>query len=126
VFLAQLDGSTDDSVAKIVAAQASGPETAEDAGLISISCAVAPRAKGAEITASLNFENPMEAALVVLEADDGDVWIDQTESISHGTHIQATAPMQYYGFGDMELNFAGLTVSVFGTNRAVEIQGCPG
>ena len=125
VFLARLNGSAHEGEARIEAALARAPETAEDAGLVSIECAVSPRFKGSEITANMTFDAPMEGAFIVLESDDGDVWIDMPESTSHGANLQAKAPMQYYGFGEMELDFAGLTVSVFTANRAVEIEGCP-
>jgi len=125
VFLARLNGSADEGVGRINAALAHAPDTGEDAGLLSINCAVSPRTKGAEITANMTFATPMEDAFVVVESDDGDVWIDLPEATSQGASLQAKAPMQYYGFGEMELNFAALTVSVFGAERAVEIEGCP-
>lgn len=126
LFLSRLDGSEYDKVALIEAALLKAPEKAEAAGLERISCAVSPSTKGFEITAELAFENAIEAPFAVIESDNGDVWIDQPSSVSDGTTIKAAAAMQYYGFGEFEVDYSGLTVSVFGRDRAVEIQGCPG
>lgn len=125
VFLAQLNGKSEEGVALIDAALAKGPQSAELAGLQAISCGVAPSGNGFEITADLTFAEPIEAAFAVIESNNGDIWIDLPDSTTRGESIHAEAPMQYYGFGEMELDHSGLTVSVFGEARAVEIQGCP-
>ena len=126
VFLARLNGSADEGVAQIEAALLKGPQTRESAGLESIGCTVEPSGTGYEITANLGFSEAIEAPMTVIEYGTQEVWIDFTESQTDGSAISASAPMKYYGGGEMNMDMSALTVSVFGADRAVEIQGCPG
>jgi len=124
VFLARLDGSTVQGVAEITAALAAAPAQRENAGLSSITCAVSSVGEALEITADLAFEQAIKTPYTVIEYGTEEIWIDTTESHSSGTAISATAPLRYYGSGEMEMDRNALTVSVFGDERAVEIEGC--
>ena len=126
VFLTRLDGSADEGVAEINAALDAQALGGVSAGLESISCVVAPQGNSFEITADLAFAEAIDSPYVVIEAGNGDIWIDHPALSTEGAAIHATAPMRYYGFGDMEMDLADLTVSVFGKDRAVEIKGCAG
>ncbi len=126
VFLARLNGSADDSVELIKAALLLGPQTAETSGLESIACTVQASGNGYEITANLGFAEAIEAPMTVIEYGTQEIWIDFTEVKTEGGAITASAPLKYYGSGEMDIDMSALTVSVFGDNRAVEIQGCPG
>ena len=126
VFLARLDGRREEGVAQIEAALLKQPQGLEAAGLESISCAVSPQGTGYEITADLGFAEAIDAPFTVIEYGTQEIWIDMAESTSSGKAIQATAPLRYYGSGALDMDMSALTVSVFGSNRAVEIQGCPG
>ena len=126
VFLARLNGSAVEGVELIEAALLKGPQTAETSGLESIACTVEPRGNGYEITANLGFAEAIDAPMTVIEYGTQEIWIDFTEVKTEGGAITASAPMQYYGSGEMDMDMSALTVSVFGTDRAVEIQGCPG
>ncbi len=126
VFLARLNGSADDGVELIEAALGKAPQTRESSGLESIGCTVAPSGNGYEITADLGFAEAIEAPMTVIEYGTSEIWIDFTESKTNGAAISASAPMKYYGSGEMDMDMSALTVSVFGADRAVEIQGCPG
>lgn len=125
VFLARLNGSTNDSVALIEAALLKRPDTPEAAGLERMECTVKPSGGGYEITTSLGFTEAIEAPFTVIEYGSEEIWIDFTEVETEGGAITARAPMRYYGSGEMDMDMSALTISVFGANRAVEIQGCP-
>lgn len=125
VFLARLNGSADDGVALIEEALLLGPQTEETSGLESIACTVVPSGNGYEITANLGFAEVIEAPMTVIEYGSQEIWIDFTEVATEGGAITASAPMQYYGSGEMDIDMSALTVSVFGAERAVEILGCP-
>jgi len=124
VFLARLDGRADQAVAAIKAALLKSPQNRETAGLEHIECTVTQKDNGYEITANLGFADPIKAPFTVIEYGSQEVWIDMTESRTRGGAVSASAPMKYYGSGEMNLDMAALTVSVFGTDRAVEIRGC--
>ncbi len=126
LFLARLDGSAGDGVALIETALLKGPQTRETSGLKSIGCTVEPMGNGYEITANLGFAEAIEAPMTVIEYGTNEIWIDFTESETEGGAITASAPMRYYGGGEMNIDMSALTVSVFGADRAVEIEGCPG
>jgi len=124
VFLARLDGSANQAVARIEAALQDGPQLREAAGLERISCRVEPNGDGYEITADLGFAEAIDSPMTVIEYGAPDIWIDMPESEIRGEVISARAPLKYYGSGEMDIDMAALTVSVFGTDRAVEITGC--
>ncbi|MBL1438148.1 MAG: hypothetical protein COB08_018345 [Rhodobacteraceae bacterium] len=126
VFLARLDGSAADGVALIEAALLLGPQTEEISGLESIACTIEPSGNGYEITANLGFSEAIETPMTVIEYGTQEIWIDFTEVETEGGAITARAPMRYYGSGNMDMDMSAVTISVFGANRAVEIQGCPG
>ncbi len=125
VFLSRLNEASDEGVAQIEAALLQVPQTAEAAGLARISCAVRPNGNWYEITAELAFAEAIEAPYVVIEYAQREIWIDMAETSSEGGDIRASAPMKYYGEGVMEMDRTELIISVFGADRAVEIQGCP-
>ncbi len=125
-FLSRLDGSADDGVELIEAALLKGPQTRETSGLESIGCTVEPAGSAYEITANLGFAEAIESPLTVIEYGTQDIWIDFAESETDGGKISASAQMKYYGSGSIDMDMSALTVSVFGAERAVEIQGCPG
>ncbi len=125
-FLARLNGSADDGVERIEAALLKSPQTRETSGLESIGCTVKPSGNGYEITANLGFSEAIDTPMTVIEYGTEEIWIDFTESETDGGAISASAPMRYYGSGEMDMDMSALTVSVFGADRAVEIQGCPG
>ncbi len=125
VFLARLSGSANEGVALIQDALLKGPQTRESSGLQSIACTVEASERGYEITADLNFAEAIQAPMTVIEYTTQEVWIDFTEVETEGAAISASAPMRYYGSGEMDMDMSALTVSVFGTDRAVEIKGCP-
>ncbi len=124
VFLARLDGSANESVDLIETALAQGPQGRGTSGLERIDCTVSPKDNGYEITANLDFADPIIAPFTVIEYGSQEIWIDMAESETRGRAISASAPMQYYGSGKMNMDMAALTVSVFGADRAVEIRGC--
>jgi len=125
VFLTRLDGSANEGVALIEAALLKSPQSGANSGLQSITCAVAPSEKGFDITANINFQDAIEAPYTVIEYGTQDIWIDMAESRITGASIQAQAPIKFYGSDAVAMDRDALTVSVFGANRAVEIQGCP-
>lgn len=125
-FLARLDGSVDEGNDIIRAALATLPETGSAAGLASITCAVEPSGDRFRITADMAFENALAAPFTVFEYDSGEIWIDMAESRRDGLVVRASAPLTYYGEGDMDMDAGAVTVSIFGRERAVEIRGCPG
>ncbi|MCF6272864.1 MAG: hypothetical protein L3J37_06680 [Rhodobacteraceae bacterium] len=125
VFLARLDGSAGEGVALIEAALLKAPVTGEAAGLRSISCAVGPKGKGFEITADMEFTQAFDAPYTVIEYGTQEIWVDLALSTTSGTAIRATAPIRFYVGDDKDMDNDALVVSVFGNNRAVEIQGCP-
>jgi DsbC/DsbD-like thiol-disulfide interchange protein len=125
VVLARLDGSANDGVEQIKAALLKRPQSAEAAGLQRLSCVVTRGENGYEITANLGFAAAIKAPMTVIEYGTDEIWIDFTESRVDGGAITASAPLKYYGTGEMDMDMSALTVSVFGTDRAVEIHGCP-
>jgi len=125
-FLARLDGSADEGSGIIRAALATVPQSGASAGLASINCTVEPSGDGFMITADMAFENALAIPFTVFEYGSEEIWIDMAESQSDGLVVSASAPLTYYGRGDMNMDAGAVTVSVFGSDRAVEIRGCPG
>ena len=124
VFLAVLDGENEAGRARITAALEASPQTLQTAGVEQVTCAVSSKGEVLEITADVTLMEAIDSPYTVIEYGPQDIWIDTAESQSDGAVISATAPMRFYGSGEMDMDHDALTVSIFGADRAVEIEGC--
>lgn len=110
--------------AAIRAALADRPVPGREAGLSAISCSVQPSDDGLRVTARMALPPVGRDETVVFEAGP-DIWVDQTESSRKGGELLAAADMVADNRAPFALDRSGVTVTIIGPDRAVEIDGCP-
>jgi DsbC/DsbD-like thiol-disulfide interchange protein len=111
--------------ATIRAALADQPRKAGDVGLRAISCAVAPVSDGLRLTARIDLPKQPGEEVVVFESTDRTIWVSEAETERQGGVLVSSADMVPSGGGAFALNRTGVTVTVLGAGRSVEIAGCP-
>lgn len=118
------NGTTRDG--RIAAALASRPLSGAEAGLRTHGCTVTPRKDGAlHLTARLGLPATGAPESVVIEAGNPDIWIAPARTRRDGGTLIAETDL-YQGEGRaFALDRSKLRLTVIGTQRAVDIKGCP-
>lgn len=111
--------------AAIRAALADQPRRGAEAGLRAISCTVAPIEDGLRLTARIDLPQLAANEVVVIENRDRSIWVSEAETERQGGLLVSSADMVPPGGGAFALDRKGLTVTVLGEGKAVEIAGCP-
>jgi DsbC/DsbD-like thiol-disulfide interchange protein len=111
--------------AAIRAALADQPRRGAEAGLRAISCTVAPISDGLRVTARIDLPKRGPEEVVVIENGDRSVWVSEAETERQGITLVSSADMVSSGGGAFALDRKGVTVTILGEGRAVEIAGCP-
>lgn len=114
------DGKRD---AAIMAALLNRPLTAQEAGVGEVTCTIQPIEGGMRITtvAALT-QNGAEA--VVIETSNPYVWVSEPKVTRSATHITATSDLIHVDGDSFAVDRSGIRMTVLGTGRAVDIQGC--
>jgi len=111
--------------ARIEAALTERARSPAEAGVASVTCALAPVAGGYELTAEITFAaDPDPDQVAVLEAGRPDLWIGESESRTEGRTVFARAPIQGPRDVGPVLERRELRVTVLDARRAVDIRGC--
>jgi DsbC/DsbD-like thiol-disulfide interchange protein len=111
--------------ARIEAALADRPQSAAQAGVSSVTCALAPVGGGYELTTEVIFAAALAADQVaVLEAGQPDLWIGTPESRTEGRTTTTRAPIEAAGTAGPLLERDRIRVTLLDERRAVDIRGC--
>lgn len=109
----------------IVAALQSQPTQGVNAGLTAISCQIDPISDGLRVIARVGLPAVSTTETVVMEAGQGGIWVSEASVTRDGDQLVATVDMVAETGLPFVLDRADVTVTVLGTDRAVEINGCP-
>jgi DsbC/DsbD-like thiol-disulfide interchange protein len=110
---------------RIQAALAERAQSAGEAGVAAVSCALEAGDGGHRLTARITFAAaPPPGQVAVLEAGQPDVWIGEAESRTEGRTVTASAPVAGGGDAGPMLDRSGLRLTVLDERRAVDIEGC--
>jgi DsbC/DsbD-like thiol-disulfide interchange protein len=112
--------------AMIRAALADRPATAAEAGLSGLSCTVTPIRDGLRIQAAMTLP-PQGGAdeTVVIEPPHPAIWASEAQVTRNGNRLVAVADLVDTTGAPFALDRSALTVTVLGTQGAVEHRGCP-
>lgn len=122
-FAADLPLTTRRDIA-IVSALVDNPIPGAEAGLTGVTCAVEPGDGGIWVTATMDLPATGGTEVVVIEAGDPQVWVSGTTVSRLGGQLSARAEMVHVTGQAFALNRAAVRITVLGTDRAVDIQGC--
>lgn len=108
----------------IRAALADRPMTADEAGVVLVTCRAEPISDGMRLTVAMVMPPiaPEEAAVV--EFSDPTVWVSEAETRREGGRLTAVAELVPAGAAPFALARDGLRFTVLGGGRAVDIRGC--
>lgn len=101
------------------------PQSAAEAGLVSIACDVAPIADGLALRARIGLPDQGGPEMVVFETADATVWVAPSTTSRDGSVLTARSEMVATTGAPFALDRSGVIVTVLGRTRAVEIRGCP-
>ncbi len=108
----------------IRAALADRPMSQQVADVGDVTCALEPIADGLRMTASIDLATTGASEHVVIETGDPRVWVSEADSTRDGGTLQATVDMVHPSGQPFALDRSGVRITVLGTDRAVDIQGC--
>lgn len=111
--------------AAIRAALRDRPQAGAEAGLRDITCTVEPIADGLRLTARIDLPAAAADEVVVFETANPGVWVSEAVTGRQGGVLVSTADLVPPGKGGFALDRRGVTVTVLGKGRAIEISGCP-
>lgn len=112
--------------AEIRSALARRARAPAEAGVTSVSCAIAPAGNVLNLTARLEFRAaPPDAGVVVVETPSDDVWIPHAAPVRDGRVVAAATRVENFGTGPLMLDRSALRVTVIGRDGAIEVEGCP-
>jgi DsbC/DsbD-like thiol-disulfide interchange protein len=114
-------GHSDES---INAALKALPEV-RDAARGNNSCTVEPITDGLRVTARLQMPAQGGNETVVFEAADRSIWVDEAVTTRQGGILISVTEMVASSGAPFALDRSGLTITVLGKGRTLEIQGCP-
>ena len=109
----------------ITAALQAAPLSGAEAGLAAMACDVQPIADGLRIAARITLPRQGNPETVVFETADTSVWVDAATSHRDGTVLSAATDLVAAQGLPFALDRSGVTVTVIGQGRAVQIKGCP-
>lgn len=111
--------------ARIEAALAERAQSASEAGVSRVTCAVAPGGDGYELTATVTFDRPPPADQVaVVESVRPGLWIGDAASETTGRTVVARAPIAGADRAGAMLGRQDVRVTLLDGTRAVDIRGC--
>lgn len=110
----------------IAAALADRPYSAKEAGVRAATCRLRPKAGGFEIVADVTMPTTGSPEVVVIEPGQPDIWTSETDVQRSGNRLIATGDMAAMNGGMFSIDRSRVKITVFGSNKAVEIAGCTG
>lgn len=108
----------------IIAALASRPFSASEAGVSDVTCRLSPEADGLKLSAVINLPPQGNQELTIFEVGDSNIWVAPATSQRQGGQIVAETTMQHVSGKSFALNRSDIRITVLGAGRAVEIEGC--
>ncbi len=121
---AMLNGSATPKNPAITAALRDQPMTARKAGVQNATCRITPGANGLHIRAAVTMPTTGGPEHAVMETADPQVWVSEPTTRRDGNTLWIEADLEHVSGQPFALERAGLRMTVLGTQRAVDIQGC--
>ena len=110
---------------EIARALADRPGSAAAAGMSRIACTVTPIKDGLTLRADISLPAQGGEELVVFETSDPKIWVSTAATRRSGTVLSASADLVPPAGVPFALDRSTVTLTVLGTDGAVEIRGCP-
>lgn len=109
----------------ITAALQSRPQTARAAGLTGITCQIEPIADGLRLTADIAIPSSGAVEVGVIELADPTIWVSEPVAERSGQTLRLTSDLVPGSGAPFMLDRSGVRLTILGTDRAVDLLGCP-
>ena len=111
---------------RIRAAIKARPETAREAGMRGVTCAIEPISDGLRLTARIDLPRLGRDEMAVFELPDQTIWVAEASASRQGRTLTAVTEMVPPTNAPFALDRSEVRITVFGAGRAVDIMGCTG
>lgn len=108
----------------IVTALVDRPLSESEANVTHVTCRIEPISDGLRLTADIDMPSTGHREHTVIEAGDPQVWVSEPTTTRHGDHLTASADLVHVRGGGFALDRSQVRITVLGSERAVDIQGC--
>lgn len=115
------EGARDTSIA---AALINQPLTAAEAGVGTVTCALASISDGLRVTTTITVAETGGAEHVIVEAGDPLVWVSEADVTRTGAQLSATVDMVHTSGTAFALDRSKVRITVLGSDHAIDIHGC--
>ena len=109
---------------EIMAALVNRPDTAAEAGIGAVTCAISPLSDGLQITTSIDMPSGARINAAVIETADPRIWVSQPDLAVVQGKLTATSDLIHVDGGGFAVDRAGVRITVFTDKTAIDIQGC--
>lgn len=111
-------------VSKIAAAMAAQPFSAKEAQVSEVACRIAPTADGLAVSATIDMPSAGGREFAVIETSNPELWVQEAEVTRNGRALQVSSNIQHVEDEPFFLQRSDMTITVIGSDYAVEIAGC--
>ncbi len=111
--------------AVIEAALAKNPVSGPAAGVSAVRCEVRPIKDGVHLTAQFSVPDQGGDETALIETADPTVWVGDSHLKREGGEVTAGADLVPSDGAPFVLDRSGVRITILGSDRAVDIQGCP-
>jgi DsbC/DsbD-like thiol-disulfide interchange protein len=108
----------------IVASLIDRPQTAAEAGVRSVTCALEPMDGGLQMTAAITMPAQGSIEEVVIEAGNQEIWVSEPDTWRSGGALYAQSDMIHVNGDGFALNRSDVRITVFAGAGSVDILGC--
>lgn len=123
-LLATLDPDRPEGRNLIEAALRDVPRPGSSADYAQYSCRILPGSQGYDVTTALRLQRADHAAIVAIEYDQPESWVESHGTVSTGATLSSTGKIRFYsGAGMVERDRLRLTV--LSNGGGFELRGCP-
>ncbi|MCT4608081.1 MAG: protein-disulfide reductase DsbD family protein [Pelagimonas sp.] len=126
VLSTTLPGGKSKPDARIAAAMASLPYSAQEAGVKNVTCRIKPASEGLGLTVKMDMPNRKGREETVIEAPDPQLWIADPKTSWQGGTLVAQTTVRHMSGTAFALDRSALRITVLGGEMVVDIHGCRG
>jgi len=101
------------------------PLPAAKAGVRRVACAVEATVDGLLVSASIDMASTGGQEVVIFEHPDKSLWISEAQTERNARTLSAQSEFVSVQGGPFPLNRSDIRITVLGSKKAVDIQGCP-
>lgn len=111
-------------VAPIAAALAEQPYSAAEAQVRDVACRIRPNSDGLTVSATIDMPSAGGREYAVIETGNPELWVQEARVARDGGQLTIASDVMHVEEAPFFLQRSDMTITVIGTDYAVEIKGC--